>query len=102
MSSTVEQSVEILNAASSVPLDEKPVAPPVEGETPPPTVGENFRLYALGALTAIIFALCLFVAFPFMTAITWAVAFAIIGMPAHRRLESGVQRRRCCRPSGLP
>ena len=93
MSSAVEESVEILEAASAVPLDDKPVAPPVEGETPPPTVGENFRLYALGALTAIVFALCLFVAFPFATAITWAVAFAIIGMPAHRRLESAIGNR---------
>jgi predicted PurR-regulated permease PerM len=88
MSSTIEESVGLLEAAGSAPLDEKPVAPPVEGEAPPQTVGENFRLYALGALTAIVFALCLMVALPFMTAMTWAVAFAIIGMPAHRRLEA--------------
>jgi len=89
---TVEKTVEILESAGAVPLDEKPVAPPVEGEAPPPTVGENYRLYALAALTAIIFTLCLLVAYPFMTAITWAVAFAIIGMPAHRRLERAIGR----------
>jgi predicted PurR-regulated permease PerM len=88
MSSAVEESVERLEAAAAVPLDEKPVAPPVEGEAPPQTIGENFRLYALGGLTAVVFALCLLVAYPFMTAMTWAVAFAIIGMPAHRRLEA--------------
>src|SRR6478735_7255497 len=92
MSSAVEESVEILEAAAAVPLDDKPVSAPVEGEAPPQTIGENFRLYALGGLTAVVFALCLLVAYPFMTAMTWAVAFAIVGMPGHRRLEAMIGR----------
>jgi len=88
----VDKTVEILEAAAAVPLDEKPASSPVDGEAPPQTIGENFRLYALAALTAGVFALCLLVAYPFMTAMTWAVAFAIIGMPPHRRLERALGR----------
>ena len=87
---TVDANVPILETAASVPLDDKPIMP-TDGEAPP-TVGENFRLYALAALTAGVFALCIAVAYPFKEAITWAVAFAIIGMPAHRRLEAAIKR----------
>jgi predicted PurR-regulated permease PerM len=59
--------------------------PPVE-----PVFRERFRLYAFAALTAVLVGLCVLLAIPFLPAITWAVALAIIAWPMHRRIRQRV------------
>lgn len=45
------------------------------------------RLVALGALLAIGMLLCLYVAYPLLPALAWAVALATIAFPIHSRLD---------------
>lgn len=47
--------------------------------------GERMRPLALAALTAILLALCAVLAYPFLPAITWGVALAVIAWPLHAR-----------------
>ena len=48
----------------------------------------QIRLMALMAATAIGIYLCYLMALPFLPALTWALALAVLFMPIHRRLES--------------
>jgi len=52
--------------------------------------GARFRLLALAALTVALIVLCVVVAVPFLPAITWAVALAIIAWPLHRWMSRHV------------
>jgi predicted PurR-regulated permease PerM len=45
------------------------------------------RLAALVGLTLIGLALCVYLAYPFLPALAWAVALAVIALPVHARLE---------------
>jgi len=54
-----------------------------EGNTVAPS-GARFRLLALAALTVSLIVLCVVVAVPFLPAITWGVALAIIAWPMHK------------------
>src|SRR5436309_12396419 len=54
-----------------------------EGNTAAPS-GARFRLLALAALTVSLIVLCVVVAVPFLPAITWGVALAIIAWPMHK------------------
>jgi predicted PurR-regulated permease PerM len=53
------------------------------------------RLATLAVLTAILIALSLLIAFPFLHAITWGMAFAIMAWPMHRLVKA-----RITNPSG--
>src|SRR4051812_15274644 len=55
-----------------------------------PATAERFRLLALAALTALLIGLSLVLAVPFLPAITWGVALAIIAWPMHRRIADRV------------
>ncbi len=64
----------------------KPVAPPTEPlvrEEGPLATGERFRPFALAALTVVLLALCALLTYPFLPAVTWGVALAIIAWPLH-------------------
>jgi len=67
-------------AESDVLTNAEPVEPPA---APPPS-NERLRLLTLVALTAGLIALCLVLAIPFLPAITWGVALAILAWPMHR------------------
>jgi predicted PurR-regulated permease PerM len=45
--------------------------------------GERFRPFALAALTLGLVALCVLLAVPFLSAITWGVALAVVAWPLH-------------------
>jgi predicted PurR-regulated permease PerM len=57
-------------------------------------LGDRFRLYALAGLTVVFVGLCLWLAIPFLPAITWGVALAIIAWPMHRWIRKRVGRPR--------
>jgi predicted PurR-regulated permease PerM len=51
------------------------------------------QLVALGAVTAFSIYLCYRLALPFLPALAWAVALAILGLPLHRRLDKVIPGR---------
>jgi hypothetical protein len=51
------------------------------------------RLFALVILTLVLIGLCVALAVPFLPAITWAVALAILAWPIHRWIAHRVARR---------
>ena len=55
-------------------------SPRVEG---PLTTGRPLRPIALACITGILIALCVYLAWPFMSALVWALALAIIAWPIH-------------------
>src|SRR5918997_4841140 len=58
----------------------------------PAGTGERLRLYALVSLTVLLIGLCVGLAVPFLPAITWGVALAILAWPMHRRIGRHVAR----------
>lgn len=54
---------------------------------------DRFRLFALVALTAAIITLCVILAVPFLPAITWAVALAIMAWPMHAWVSGYIANR---------
>ena len=70
------------NLATQPPPATGPSAPIVrdEGEL---ATGERFRPIVLAALTLALVALCLALAYPFLPAVTWGAALAIIAWPLH-------------------
>jgi len=67
------------------------ILPSGSDQTPPAAVnGGRFRLLAFAALTVAFVALCVIVAVPFLPAITWGVALAIIAWPLHRWMSRHV------------
>jgi predicted PurR-regulated permease PerM len=71
-------------------------ATPVAADEGPLASGERLRPWALAGLTVVLVALCILLAVPFLPAIAWGVALAVIAWPMHawvrRRLvenESG-------------
>ena len=76
---------------ANVPPVSGPSAPIVREEGPLAT-GERFRPFALAALTLVLIGLCVYILLPFLPAITWGVALAVIAWPLHtwvtRRTDS--------------
>jgi predicted PurR-regulated permease PerM len=70
----------LLSVADAEPVPTRLATPP----TPAPT-GERYRVLALAALTVFLIGLCVLVAVPFLPAITWGVALAVLALPLHRR-----------------
>jgi predicted PurR-regulated permease PerM len=66
-----------------------PKPPPIVRQEGSLATGERFRPFALAALTLGLIALCVLLAVPFLSAITWGVALAVIAWPLH----AWVQRR---------
>jgi predicted PurR-regulated permease PerM len=60
-----------------------PTAPPIVREEGPLATGERFRPFALAALTVVLLALCALLIYPFLPAVTWGVALAVIAWPLH-------------------
>jgi predicted PurR-regulated permease PerM len=58
-------------------------SPQVEG---PLAAGRTLRPVVLAGLTVVLIALCLYLSFPFLPAITWALALAVIAWPLHERI----------------
>lgn len=52
-------------------------------EEGPLATGERLRPFALAGLTVVLLALCVWLAVPFLPAITWGVALAVIAWPLH-------------------
>src|SRR5262245_49954446 len=65
-------------------------SPKVEG---PLTSGRPLRPVALAILTLLLIALCIRLAVPFLPALTWAFALAIIAWPVHARIARHVPNR---------
>ena len=60
---------------------------PTEPVDPPPaSVNDRPRLIAFGLLTLVGVAVCGLIAYPFLPALAWAVALAVIAYPMHTRL----------------
>src|SRR5262245_66579175 len=57
--------------------------PPIVREEGPLATGERLRPFALAALTVGLLALCALLTYPFLPAVTWGVALAIIAWPLH-------------------
>jgi predicted PurR-regulated permease PerM len=74
--------------SGALPHDE-PAAP--QSETPPPS-SDRVRVITLAALTAGLIALCVLLAVPFLPAITWGVALAILVWPMHRWISRHIER----------
>ena len=68
-----------LPTARTSPPEPIPIVQP-EG---PLATGERFRPFALAALTVVLLVLCALLATPFLSAITWGVALAVIAWPLH-------------------
>lgn len=60
-------------------LDRLPAEPP-----PEPAFPDRVRLVKLGLLTVLALALCVYLALPFLPALTWGMALAVIAWPLHR------------------
>jgi predicted PurR-regulated permease PerM len=58
-------------------------APAIVREEGPLATGERMRPYALAALTVALIALCLLLTYPFLPAVTWGIALAVIAWPLH-------------------
>ncbi|MDY3559921.1 AI-2E family transporter [Gemmata sp. JC673] len=58
--------------------------------------GERLRPYALAALTALLLALSVALAVPFLPALTWGVALAIIAWPLNSWLRNRITANRTC------
>jgi predicted PurR-regulated permease PerM len=50
-------------------------------------------LWGLMILTALGIAICAWLAYPFLPAITWAIALAVLALPFHRRIERMISNR---------
>src|SRR4051812_10989570 len=59
----------------------------------PADIGDRIRLLALVVLSVLLNGLCVLLAAPFLPAITWAVALAILAWPVHRWIAKRVGRR---------
>src|ERR1017187_3828880 len=53
---------------------------------------EQFRWLALAGLTLVLLGLCFLLAVPFLPAITWGVALAIVAWPIHRWITYHIKR----------
>lgn len=67
---------------------------PVVREEGPLATGERLRPFALAGLTVLLVGLCLALAAPFLPAITWGVALAVIGWPLGAWLRAHVTANR--------
>src|SRR5205814_5065098 len=65
--------------------------PDVRAEGPLAT-GERFRPIVLAGMTLALLALCIWLAVPFIPALAWAVALAVIAWPLHTWLSRKTQR----------
>jgi predicted PurR-regulated permease PerM len=72
----------------------QPAVAPPSADTPAAEArtGDLIRLTALAAVTALLVFLCFVLAVPFLPAITWGVALAIMAFPMHRLILRYVQR----------
>lgn len=60
---------------------------------PEPASTAPFRPVALGLLTVVLIGLCVYLTLPFLPALAWAVALAIIAWPVHRWFDRHVPGR---------
>lgn len=59
----------------------------------PPRI-QHYQSVALIALTAVLLGLCVLIAIPFLPALTWGVAFAVIAWPLHARIARAISSTR--------
>jgi predicted PurR-regulated permease PerM len=67
-------------------VDNKPVAVPSPKVEGPLTTGRPLRPVALAVVTIVLIGLCALLAWPFLPALTWAFALAVIAWPLHARI----------------
>jgi predicted PurR-regulated permease PerM len=72
--------------------NERLTEPPRSDRSPPNGSADRFRVFALAAMTAVLLALCAALAIPFIPAVAWALALAIIAWPVHEWIARRVQR----------
>lgn len=65
------------------PAADRPAEP---ADPPPVSVNDRPRLISLGLLTAVGVVVCGLITYPFLPALAWAVALAIIAYPMHHKL----------------
>lgn len=83
------------NGHPSTPLSSEPTpANPLVREEGPAATGERLRPYALAALTLLLIVLCAALAVPFLPAIAWGVALAVIAWPLGSWLRAHVVANR--------
>src|SRR5436190_19326712 len=68
-------------------------APPIVRQEGPLATGERFRPFALAALTIALIALCVLLTLPFLPAVTWGVALAVIAWPLHAWVARTIENR---------
>src|SRR4051812_19090030 len=76
---------------NGTPLNPPPAAVPSPRVEGPLTTGRPLRPVALALITLALVALCAYLAWPFLSALTWALALAIIAWPIHRRVSRYVR-----------
>src|SRR5439155_3852665 len=77
-----ERSMSETNGSAAVP------SPAVEGAL---ATGRTFRPVVLAAITVALIALCAYLGWPFLSAVTWALALAVIAWPMHERIARHVR-----------
>jgi predicted PurR-regulated permease PerM len=78
---------------STSPADRSPMPPAdVPSAVAPPAPPDRVHLAALAFLTLCLIALCVYVTVPFLPALTWGIALAIIALPMHRWLSARLGR----------
>ena len=75
----------------------RPMSAPDLAQAEPARAGDRVRLFALAALTVVLIGLCILLAVPFLPAITWGVALAILAWPMHRWISRRVAQPRARR-----
>jgi predicted PurR-regulated permease PerM len=74
------------NGATSTAAPPAPAAVPSPKVEGPLTTGRPLRPVALAILTVVCIALCLWLVWPLLPALTWALALAVIAWPIHERV----------------
>lgn len=82
-----------MSEANGSPLEAPPPpaavpSPKVEG---PLTTGRPLRPVALAIITAVLIALCIVLVWPYLSAVVWALALAIIAWPIHAWLSPRIR-----------
>ena len=80
--------------SASAPSTSAQSAPAIVRQEGPLATGERFRPFALAALTVALIALCVYLTVPFLPAVTWGVALAVIAWPFHTWLLRRVTENR--------
>jgi predicted PurR-regulated permease PerM len=75
------------------PTAPPPAPPAIVRQEGPLATGERMRPFALAVLTVALLALCVVLALPFLPAVTWGIALAVIAWPLHAWVLRHIENR---------